>query len=193
MHTASASAGARPPIQRSGRVVAARMPSTVEETATASAPCSSARRAASASLTQTMIEMPSPSEMRWLRRRALATDSEKRNWAGGLPFEAAPVVARRREQLDQSRALRAGHDAVRRVARDHPHRARLQLLRLGADGERHRAADQEPRLLVGMLMLGDGHVRLDLDVDEARLVADRGPADQPVPDLQHLEVVHVAE
>jgi len=47
--------------------------------------------------------------------------------------------------------------------------------------------------LVRVLMLGHGHVRLDLDVDEARLLTDGGPADQAIPDLQHLELVDVAE
>ncbi len=50
--------------------MASRMPSIARSTASAFAPCVSAARAASASATRTMIAMPSPSEIRWLRRRA---------------------------------------------------------------------------------------------------------------------------
>ena len=75
MRTASASLGAPVPSHRRGRLVAPLMPSISTVIATASAPWASAALAAPASSTQTMIEIPSPSEMRWLRRRVIGTCS----------------------------------------------------------------------------------------------------------------------
>src|SRR5689334_14908451 len=58
---------------RSGRLVASRTDSTAPWMAIASAPSSSASRASPGSVTGTTIEIPSPSEMAWLKRRAPIT------------------------------------------------------------------------------------------------------------------------
>src|SRR5437660_10007368 len=53
-----------------GSSVAARTGSTAPRTTSASAPCASAARAEAASCTSTRTEIPSPSEIAWLKRRA---------------------------------------------------------------------------------------------------------------------------
>ena len=58
---------------RIGSPLASRIPDAIARTARASAPCSSAACADSASPTSAMIEIPSPSEMAWLRRRPPVT------------------------------------------------------------------------------------------------------------------------
>jgi hypothetical protein len=59
--------------------------------------------------------------------------------------------------------LVAAGDRVRRVRRDDPDPAWLELARLVADAERDRAGDHHPELLVDVLVLGQRRVRLDLD------------------------------
>ena len=74
---ASASTGSPAASQRTGRVVESRMPAIGRSTASAFAPWSCAARAEAASLTRTMIAIPSPSEILWLRRRVPGTWSRK--------------------------------------------------------------------------------------------------------------------
>src|SRR5882724_4260208 len=101
-----------------------------------------------------MIAMPSPSEMRWLRRRDPGTSgfsvtgSEPGGRARLEDLPVGPVVAGRHEDLDQRRAVRARRDGVRDVRRDDPGAARLEVARFVTDPEGHRSAKQDPDLLV---------------------------------------------
>ena len=72
---------AEPAAVRIGRLHAARIASTLRSARTASAPSASARFASSGPATATISEIPSPSEMAWLRRLGPVTRSQHyRSW-----------------------------------------------------------------------------------------------------------------
>src|SRR5205823_7293673 len=87
-----------------GSDVASRIPASSctlpPSTSTASAPSSSARLASSGPPTATMSEIPSPSEIAWLKRRAAVTTrdrtaAEKRLVLAALPVDAEHGVEQR--------------------------------------------------------------------------------------------------
>src|SRR5437763_15170270 len=78
-----------------GSDVASRIPASSctlpPSTSTASAPSSSARLAASGPPTSTMSEIPSPSEIAWLKRRAAVTTRDRSADEKRLVLAALPV------------------------------------------------------------------------------------------------------
>src|SRR5207245_396224 len=170
-----------------------------EETASAFAPCSSASRAPTASSTHTMMAIPSPSEMWWLRRRVPGTAWLKRNWleASRLAWRqalvAGPVRAGWREELDQRRPAGPGAHRMRRVRGDDPSGAGAQILLLVADPERQRATREDADLLVHVGVLGHVGVRLELDRGQRRLGTVQRAADHAVPDHVRRNLVKVIE
>ena len=85
-----------------------------------------------------------------------------------------PLGARRREEIEDARAVRAGLGAVRRVRGDLPGLPWAELALLVADAEADRTAEDEAELLVLVaVLLGDG---AGLELDDARAsAARRGP------------------
>src|SRR4051794_32445171 len=97
-------------------------------------------------------------------------------------LEAAPVVARRAERLDDDGSVGPGDHLVGDVAEDPPAPARPQLLPLAADDEDGAALEEDPDLLVLVAVLGDDGAGLELDERQRDPVADDGAAVDALPD-----------
>src|SRR5439155_14625094 len=86
-----------------------------------------------------------------------------------------PVVADRREDVDDDRTRWAGVNLVRLHRQDPPGPAGAQMSRLAIERERHVAADDHAQLLIGVAMFGHDRVRRELDDGQRQVV----PLDAP--------------
>ena len=119
--TASASTGGPSPVQRSGSVVAPRIPSIAWSSAIAFAPCALRLARGRGGVTRTMIAIPSPSEIRWLRRRDPVTRGANLR---RLDTDRVPDGLELEERRDLLEALRVGGRRGRPASRSRRRRAR---------------------------------------------------------------------
>ena len=130
---------AEPAAVRIGRLLAARIASTWSSARSASAPPASARRASSGPATATISEIPSPSEMAWLRRLGPVTRPQHyRSWLRSRR-------ARARGDRPSPRGA-AGRRFRRRAAADPRHGPRGLPGRQGRLRSHRRASRRRPDL-----------------------------------------------
>src|SRR5439155_12778022 len=110
-----------------------------------------------------------------------------------LGLDRVPVVAHRREDLDDQRSFGTDDDRVRHVREAPPRRSGPELTCLTADRERDRALEEDAHLLVGVRVLGDDGAGIELEQAQGHPLAMDRATDDPVPDLLRPERGDVGE
>ncbi len=117
-------------------------------------------------------------------RRGSAGPRPARGGSGLERRERIPVGARRRKQVDDRRAVRAGRDLVGDQRRDPPRPARAELATLVTEREPDRAGDHHAELLGLVLVPRDSGVRGQLHEGQGDPIAlDAAGDDGVAPDL----------
>src|SRR5436190_4137560 len=114
----------------------------------------------------------------------------------GRPLEQvslAPVVPRRREDVDDHRTLVTDVHLVRNVRRNAPCPAGAEGARFVSDTERQTAAQHDSELLVVVAVLGNGASRVELDNRQRQSLAVHGARGHAVPNLPQIEFVELPE
>ena len=105
----------------------------------------------------------------------------------------SPVVAPRREHVQDNGAVRPGVHLVRHVWRDPPGAAWAELPYLVTDTERDRSADYQAELLVRMAVLPDDAPRIELDDGQRAEIAVDRACDDAVPDTDRVHAGELVE